>query len=729
MSEDDLTRAAAMHRQRAAERRAASTKRRTAAPPGGPTDATPSQRVRPTVGGVSPQMRELYKSLAQSDAQAWLARKRGSAAVATGGQIPQGLSVRTPRRGRQRAPLAALSLPQDAGLLHPLVPELPLGELQVSVVMGTYNRRPLLERAVASVRAAAKDISYEIRVCDGGSTDGSVDWLKAQPDVVYVAGTLTGAVRAFNAAAENARGRFIVCLNDDAELLPDALQRGLARFDNPRVGQVAMAFHENGAWKIDVMHGRPYGNFPITRASVVRAATHICGGLWAPCYYTYGGDNELSAWVYRLGYELVVADDARVRHHEHVDGLRSKNVTSDTQRRRFSERWPDASRMQFRGTPPGVTAAERGRLATLEAGETPAQRWGRISSVDPVRGELPPRRTPSAERVLHYHLWTAEDPQRSLAEAMASLGSAGHARIDWPPLDPRARAATFVDAARRIRPTVVFLQLQAPDALAIEAIRRVRTDPERDPSLVVCAWSGDVGPGKGPWPQSSDAWQYALSRELDLMLFSGTGQVQMHRGRGMTNAAYLQIGYDTDRYHPGPDSTYGRRHSVVFMGQDYGPQFDAVPGNDAALRRQVVRALSRVPGFSAWGSGFGPPMSQSRSGDVYRGSAMAVSISLTSQLGRYTSDRMIRSMACGCPTLVKRFDDMEGMGLRHEENCLVWDTVADLLSLVRTWLQEPRRPRLREIGRAGAHLMQTNHTWSVRLHELAALLCAVRGQP
>lgn len=612
-------------------------------------------------------------------------------------------------------------------LLHPLIPEKSEYELDVSVVFGTYNRRKLLQGCVESIHKACAGLSYEIVISDGGSTDGSGDWLRQQPNVVVLAGDLSGAVKAFNDAARVARGRYIVCLNDDAELEESAIRNALAYFKDPLVGQVAMSFLERGSWRILDALGKTYGNFPVTRAAIVRAVEHLVGGMWATCYRTYGGDNELSCWVYRLGYKIVGAADARVRHHEHLDELRRSNSSSDTARSQFHVRWPSGDRLAFRGPLPALTSAELARLAKIESGTSLTARWERIPP-SPSRGEDQPTSSFGRERVLHWHLRTDDDPQTSLVDALAAIATDGYTKVDWTFTKESERGIAFASAVSRLRPTLIFMQLQDPAAVPVSALRTLREAKTNDPSLVVCTWSGDVGPGKGPWPGMKDDWQYEIAKSVDLMLFTGTGQVEMHRHRGMANAAYLQIGYDTDRYYPGPDENYGKKHAVVFIGQDYGNRFDSVPDHEAGLRRSMVQAMRKnIPGFVAYGGGFGNSLPQNQVGNIYRSSNAAISISLTSRLGRYTSDRMIRSMASGCPTFVKRFEDMEGMGLVDGVNCIAWSTVEELLEKSRTWLAPSHRGALRDVGRAGATLMKTKHTWSYRMQELAAIVDAVRG--
>jgi glycosyltransferase involved in cell wall biosynthesis len=618
----------------------------------------------------------------------------------------------------------------DTSLLHPLLPDTGSYPLEVSVVLGTHNRLALLQRCVSSIRRACSGLMYEIVVAVGASTDGTEAWLAEQSDVVVVDGGMEGAVKAFNAAWRRSRGRFVVALNDDAEIYDDAVRNALRYFADPFVGQVAMSFLESGRWKSERLYQNyPYANFAVTRANLLSAIASICGGMWAKIYFTYGGDSELSCWVHRLGYKVVEAKDARVRHDEHRDEMRRNNVKSDTARRNFFRRWPSPDRLKFRGPPPAVRPDELSVLTRLEMGETPQERWPRIAALDPEIGHLPPNRLPSKERVLQLHLWTAEDPQASMAQAFAKLGSAGHTRIDWTKIaSTTERDRALIEAARDLQPTIVFLQLQAAHVISPAAIQAIRDAPH-DPSMVVCVWSGDVGPTNGPWPGQQDAWSYEIARRVDLMLFTGTGQVKLHRERGMPNAAYLQIGYDEDRYRIGTDEEWGSRHDVVFLGQDYNRQYNGLPDSEAQLRRDAVRRLKTLPGAGVFGAGWGTQgKPQHEAGDTYRTSKMSVSISLTSKLARYTSDRLIRSMACGTAAVVKRFDDMAGLGLVEDENCIGWDTVDEMADKVAYWSRPDNEAELRQIALHGADLMSSQHTWDVRMHELAALVGAVRGR-
>lgn len=203
----------------------------------------------------------------------------------------------------------------------------------VSVLLGTYNRRPLLEAAVASIRASVGPRSYEIVVTDGGSTDGSRAWLSEQADVVLVGerGPLGGAVRAFNRAWAVSSGRFIATFNDDAEYSAGALEAAVAFLEEaPKdVWQLAFPFDLRGYMRLDTLCGRLFANYGLVRRSAAEAIADVQGApghFWNPIYRTYGADYEFSAWVWKLGGRVVPFPAAKVFDRHADDALRASNA-------------------------------------------------------------------------------------------------------------------------------------------------------------------------------------------------------------------------------------------------------------------------------------------------------------------------------------------------------------------------------------------------------------------
>ncbi|MGH2461922.1 MAG: glycosyltransferase family 2 protein [Chloroflexota bacterium] len=110
-----------------------------------------------------------------------------------------------------------------------------------SIIIVSYNTRDLLHRCLGSLERAAPGRHLETIVVDNGSLDGTVDLVRRDfPGVRLIAndGNL-GFTAANNQALAISSGRFVLFLNPDAELMPDALAVMLAYLEaNPRVGVV-----------------------------------------------------------------------------------------------------------------------------------------------------------------------------------------------------------------------------------------------------------------------------------------------------------------------------------------------------------------------------------------------------------------------------------------------------------------------------------------------------------
>lgn len=109
----------------------------------------------------------------------------------------------------------------------------------VSVVIPTYNRRAMLARALASIRAQA-GVDVEILVVDDGSTDGTASWVADQPHPVrFFQQANAGPAAARNVALSAATGAFFAFLDSDDEFLPGHLRSHLEVLErDPAVGLV-----------------------------------------------------------------------------------------------------------------------------------------------------------------------------------------------------------------------------------------------------------------------------------------------------------------------------------------------------------------------------------------------------------------------------------------------------------------------------------------------------------
>jgi len=97
--------------------------------------------------------------------------------------------------------------------------------VSISIVIPTHNRKQFLEDAIENVLQQTYE-DFEVIVVDGGSTDGTVEFLQSVTDKrldCIFHEQPHGVSRARNAGLERATGEYIVFLDDDDRLFEEAI--------------------------------------------------------------------------------------------------------------------------------------------------------------------------------------------------------------------------------------------------------------------------------------------------------------------------------------------------------------------------------------------------------------------------------------------------------------------------------------------------------------------------
>ena len=228
---------------------------------------------------------------------------------------------------------------------------------RVSVVLGTYNRLSFLKATIASVRASRIDIPYEIIVVDGGSADGTIDWLTEQRDIIAIVQhnreVSEGQARRkrswgyfMNLGFKCAEGRYVCLISDDSVVHPDTLANGVRHFDREiangrRLGGVAFYWR---SWPEEKQYrvGSTLGNKTMVNHGLfLREAVERAGWIDDRRYEFYCADGDLALKIWHAGYEIVTCGDALLEHFEHADpSVRQQNLTGlDTDWSRYLDRW------------------------------------------------------------------------------------------------------------------------------------------------------------------------------------------------------------------------------------------------------------------------------------------------------------------------------------------------------------------------------------------------------
>jgi glycosyltransferase involved in cell wall biosynthesis len=201
-----------------------------------------------------------------------------------------------------------------------------------SVVIPTYNRRPILEkclRALELQQLAAPIDAYEVVVVDDGSTDGTAEWLRAEaasfPHVRLIEQDHGGPAAGRNRGVDHSRGDVIIFIDSDLVVTERFLishGQALERHWQERGNKLCFTYGAviNTSNFADPTsephklsdHSWAYfatGNVAIDRALLERA------GLFDTGFRLYGWEDlELGERLRRLGVELVRCPEAPGYH-------------------------------------------------------------------------------------------------------------------------------------------------------------------------------------------------------------------------------------------------------------------------------------------------------------------------------------------------------------------------------------------------------------------------------
>lgn len=125
-----------------------------------------------------------------------------------------------------------------------------MGKPLVSVIIPTYNRAAVVERAVHSVLAQTFT-DYELIVVDDGSDDATPEALTSYTDKLkLLVQPNRGVSAARNQGCRHARGKLLAFLDSDDEWLPDKLMKQVALFNT---NDPVFICHTDEIW---MRHGR-----------------------------------------------------------------------------------------------------------------------------------------------------------------------------------------------------------------------------------------------------------------------------------------------------------------------------------------------------------------------------------------------------------------------------------------------------------------------------------------
>lgn len=139
--------------------------------------------------------------------------------------------------------------------------------MELSIVIVNYRNSEVTKNCVASIVQFAKDISYEIIVVDNSPENETEGVLKEVfSDLVYIENENLGFGHANNKGMNVAKGKFLLLLNSDTELIDNSLAKcvGQLKEINRQTNNYAML----GCQLLNVDHSFQHSFFPFLRDTV-----------------------------------------------------------------------------------------------------------------------------------------------------------------------------------------------------------------------------------------------------------------------------------------------------------------------------------------------------------------------------------------------------------------------------------------------------------------------------
>jgi len=214
---------------------------------------------------------------------------------------------------------------------------------QVSVVLGSYNRKRFLRATIQSIRDNGISVPYEIIVVDGGSTDGSLRWLSRQKDIITIVQHNQGSFRGqpirrrswgyfMNLGFKCAQGKFIVMISDDSLLIPGSIMNGLNYFEDltlqgRTIGALAYYFRNWPEQKDYFVRTTLGDKVCVNHGMFLNSALEDVGWIDEERYQFYHADGDLCLKLWQRGYEVVDCPHAFVEHFRHANSkIRQHNM-------------------------------------------------------------------------------------------------------------------------------------------------------------------------------------------------------------------------------------------------------------------------------------------------------------------------------------------------------------------------------------------------------------------
>jgi len=207
----------------------------------------------------------------------------------------------------------------------------------LSIVLGTFNRKHFLKLTIKSIRNELKTASFphEIIVIDGGSTDGTLQWLTQQKDIIiiiqYNRGTWKGKIIErkswgyfMNLGFFCAQGKYICMLSDDCLVIPGAIINGYNLFNektgnNEKIGAISFYWRNWPEKKTYMIPSTTNQKILFNHGIFLKAALKEVGYIDEEQFFFYYADSDLCLKIWQAGYSIIESTNSYIEHYAHAN--------------------------------------------------------------------------------------------------------------------------------------------------------------------------------------------------------------------------------------------------------------------------------------------------------------------------------------------------------------------------------------------------------------------------
>jgi hypothetical protein len=533
---------------------------------------------------------------------------------------------------------------------------------------------------MASVREQMpKGLAYEFIIADGGSTDGTLDYLRTQPDVRLLEdGRLTGAINAFCRAAELSEADYVLMANDDVIFAANSILVALQHLDtHPSCAGVAFAddrtaivtggkrAHRTEGIGATLPNGQrtmvTYAQVGLFRRDLAKQV-----GWWGwrdPIMQkakTYGGDCYLSARLWELGYTVDPVEGAAVDDLIVRDALRNQHAAN------------------LNGSD---SAAYYERFPTVHL---PAER-----SAYPI---------PERMRILYLPVYEAGYPQAAnreawMCEALSDYGLT--LELDY--LNTRTNLPAVVKAWQ---PDVILTQIQG---IGPKLTPRILADMRKAcPTALVVNWNGDAH-----MDGLVSSAMLDLLRHVDLQTTINAAALPIYEREGIP-AAYWQIAWRAP-LEPLPDMP---GYDVLFQGNWYdyrAPLFKML--RDLPYHVGIYGNDARADGNTHYDF--------AQQAALYANAAITVGDTFPFQTRAFASNRVFQALRAGAFLLLQKSEALEEYtGLIDGVHYVSWENLDDLRELIDGYMGGEYEQERAGVAAAGMTYVRANFSPQAQLRKL-----------